>query len=327
MKPEWKIKNLSQETRAKLEGRPGLKQFEGYLPSFADYLVAERNFSERTRISYLSDLGLLMEFLLEQAGDMPPAGLTLEVAREWLAWCKDKGHSAASRARRAAALRHFYAFLVDNRYLESNPITQLKAGKLPKRLPRPLAENEMTRLLEAPPSGTLAGVRDRACMEFLYGSGLRISELCSATFGSLDLNNGNGPMLRVKGKGDKTRVVPLSQASLRALAEYLRARPEAKRGPRDFIFLSERGQKALSPRILQRNLKGYLAKAGLDPDLTPHKLRHSFATHMLDHGADIRVIQELLGHESLATTQIYTKVSSSRAADVYRKTHPRDNNS
>jgi integrase/recombinase XerC len=242
--------------------------------------------------------------------------------RAYLAWCKQsQGHSSAIRARRVAALKHFYRFLEENKVIEANPIAIVRAGKLPKTLPRPLAEEEMRRLLEAPDITTLPGLRDRAALELLYGSGLRISELSSLNFASLDLKNENGPMLRVVGKGSKTRLVPLSRASMMALAEYLRKRGTGT--PKEPIFLGDRGQR-LVPRILQLNLKKYLLKANLDPDYTPHKLRHSFATHLLDHGADIRVIQELLGHASLATTQIYTKVSASRSSEVYRKSHPRD---
>jgi len=230
-------------------------------------------------------------------------------------------HGDASRARRTSALKHFFRFLVENKRIAMDPISILRSAKLPKTLPRPLSEEELKRLLEAPDPAKDAGLRDRTALEFIYGSGLRISELCGMTFGSLDLNNENGPCVRITGKGKKTRLVPLSRASIAALAEYLQRRGGGK--PKDSIFLGERGNRLL-PRILQRNLKGYLIKAQLDPDYTPHKLRHSFATHLLDHGADIRVIQELLGHESLATTQIYTKVSQSRAAESYRKAHPRD---
>jgi site-specific recombinase XerD len=301
-----------------------LVRFESQIDGFVDYLKAERNSSDRTAISYRSDLLLLLEYLATQGENILPQELQSDLARAFLVWCREeRGHSDASRARHVAALRHFFGYLLDAKIIAENPIATLKAGKVAKRLPRPIAEEEMERLLKAPDASTLSGLRDRAAMEFIYGSGLRISELCGMMFGSMDLQNSNGPMLRIKGKGKKTRMVPLSQASLRVLAEYLRKRPSTKNGPKDIIFLGDRGAN-LEPRTLQRNLKKYLITAGLDPDLTPHKLRHSFATHLLDHGADIRVIQELLGHESLATTQIYTQVSSTRSAEAYRKAHPRD---
>ncbi|MES2202497.1 MAG: tyrosine recombinase XerC [candidate division FCPU426 bacterium] len=322
----WFTKHLNPDSNAAIDALPGLKRFKELMAGFGDYLLAERNFSLRTKISYRSDLLQLLEYLSKTGRDCSPDDFNTETARAFLVWCREvKGHSEASRARRASAIRHFYGYLLDNGHIKTNPISNLKSGKIPKRLPRPLAETEMIRLLNAPDAGTFSGIRDRAAMEFLYGSGLRISELCSMTFGSLDLQNSNGASLRVLGKGNKGRLVPLSQASLRALAEYLRRREQKSKdkGPRAVIFLGDRG-KPLLPRALQQNLKKYLMTAGLDPNLTPHKLRHSFATHLLDHGADIRVIQELLGHESLATTQIYTKVSGSRAAEAYRKAHPRD---
>jgi integrase/recombinase XerC len=322
MKNTWVTKHLSQEQVQRIAEMPRLDVFRRHLEGFGQYLLAERNFSDSTKTNYLSDLMLFLDYLAGQGLDLEPADLTPEIVRAYLAWCKTERHNGdASRARRTSALKHFFRYLAENKHIAADPIAILRSGKRPKGLPRPLSEDELKRLLEAPDMNHAGGLRDKAALELLYGSGLRISELCGMSFGSLDLKNENGPSVRVTGKGKKTRLVPLSRASIAAVAEYLRRRGPGQ--PKDPIFLGERGAKLL-PRILQRNLKGYLIKAGLDPDLTPHKLRHSFATHLLDHGADIRVIQELLGHESLATTQIYTKVSQSKAADSYRKAHPRD---
>jgi integrase/recombinase XerC len=318
----WFIKNLGVEQMAAIDGMPGLKVFKTRMETFCQYLSAERNYSDGTKTNYQSDLLQILSYLAQQGLDLEPADLTPDHVRAYLAWSKDsQKHSAAIRARRIAALKHFYRFLVENKHIDSDPIAVVRVGKLPKTLPRPLAEAEMRRLLDAPDSATPQGLRDRAAMELIYGSGLRISELCGLNFASLDLKNENGPMLRVLGKGRKTRLVPLSRASLLAVAEYLQKRGAGE--PKDPLFLGDRGGR-LVPRILQLNLKKYLIKANLDPDYTPHKLRHSFATHLLDHGADIRIIQELLGHASLATTQIYTKVSGAKSADAYRKAHPRD---
>jgi integrase/recombinase XerC len=321
-KAAWTVKHLSAERRQRIGSMPKLAVFKGYLETFGQYLLAERNFSDSTKMNYQSDLMLFLDYLADHGLDLEPAELSPEIVRAYLSWCKTERHNgAASRARRTSALKHFYRYLAENKYIAADPISILRSGKQPKTLPRPLSEHELKRLLDAPDPAQAGGLRDRAALEFIYGSGLRISELCGMSFGSLDLQNENGPCVRITGKGKKTRLVPLSRASIAALSEYLRKRGAGK--PKDPIFLGERGDRLL-PRILQRNLKAYLIKADLDPDYTPHKLRHSFATHLLDHGADIRVIQELLGHESLATTQIYTKVSQSRAAESYRKAHPRD---
>jgi integrase/recombinase XerC len=322
MKKTWVTKRLNDDQLQKIEAMPKLGVFKKHLESFGQYLLAERNFSESTKLNYQSDLFLFLNYLADHDLDLAPADLTPDIVRAYLAWCKEvQHHGDASRARRTSALKHFYRFLAENGVISADPISILRSGKRAKSLPKPLAEVELKRLLDAPDPSQLSGLRDRAAMELLYGSGFRISELCGLSFGSLDLQNENGPCARVTGKGKKTRLVPLSRASIASLAEYLQRRGRGK--PKDPLFLGERGGPLL-PRILQRNLKSYLIKANLDPDITPHKLRHSFATHLLDHGADIRVIQELLGHESLATTQIYTKVSQSKAAESYRKAHPRD---
>ncbi len=184
----WFTKHLNPDSNAAIDALPGLKRFKELMAGFGDYLLAERNFSLRTKISYRSDLLQLLEYLSKTGRDCSPDDFNTETARAFLVWCREvKGHSEASRARRASAIRHFYGYLLDNGHIKTNPISNLKSGKIPKRLPRPLAETEMIRLLNAPDAGTFSGIRDRAAMEFLYGSGLRISELCSMTFGSLDL--------------------------------------------------------------------------------------------------------------------------------------------
>jgi integrase/recombinase XerC len=322
MKKTWISQHLDVNQLEKIASMPGLSVFKKHLDAFCQYLLAERNFSQGTKINYQSDLFQILKYLADQGLDLEPYSLTPSHVRAYLAYSKEtQGHGPAIRARRVSALRHFYRFMTENQLIPGDPISIIRVGKIPKSIPRPLAEDEIKRLLDAPDPKDIKGIRDRAAMEFIYGSGLRISELCGINFNSMDLKNENGPCVRILGKGKKTRLVPLSRASIAALAEYLRMRGTGK--PKEPIFLAERGGR-IEPRILQRNLKKYLIKANLDSDYTPHKLRHSFATHLLDHGADIRVIQELLGHESLATTQIYTKVSQSRAAESYRKAHPRD---
>ena len=171
------------------------------------------------------------------------------------------------------------------------------------------------------PSKALKTARDLALIELLYGSGLRIDEACALPFGALELAHPRGPQVRVRGKGSKERIIPLSRASVVALQAHLVHRGELR--PKDPVFLGRQGE-PLYPWTARRRLKGYLIKAGLPPDVTPHQLRHSFATHLLEGGADIRMIQDSLGHASLATTQIYTKVTGEHAQGEYRKAHPRD---
>lgn len=318
----WYLKALSLEQAEAVATRPGLRAFRDQLDAFKTYLLTERNLAVNTAKGYSVDLALFLGWLADTGEDLGPAQLDLDHARGFLAASAAK--AAATRARRASALKHFSLYLVRSGLLPADPLSTLAGGRRPRRLPRPIAEPELERLLAAPDPSTPAGVRDRALLELLYGSGLRIGEACGLTFGGLDLANGNGPHVRVLGKGSKERVVPVTRAFLAALADYLRALgPAGRRAPKDPIFVGRQG-KALSPRALQLNLKHYLAKAGLDVGLTPHKLRHSFATHLLDHGADVRQIQELLGHADLGSTQIYTKVSAAGAAEAWRQAHPRN---
>jgi integrase/recombinase XerD len=306
-----------------IEERPGLAGLQAEVERFGDYLLTERNFSPNTAEAYLTDLSLFLGWAAEQGQDLSIEDLDADWVRSFLA--SGRAWSASTRARRVAALKHFVKFLLKRHRLQADPLSELSSGRQPKRLPRPLSEDEMGRLLAAPGADSPKALRDRAILELLYGSGLRISEACRLPFKGLDLSNAQGAHVRVRGKGAKERTVPVSQAFLRCLAEYLLRRdPDGpKPKPQDPIFLGN-NRKAVASVTIQVNLKRYLLKAGLDSSYTPHKLRHSFATHLLAHGADIRIIQELLGHADLSTTQIYTQVSSAQSADAYRKAHPRD---
>jgi site-specific recombinase XerD len=290
------------------------------LADFGRYLLSERGYSPRTKSEYAGDLLLLADYLKGQGKALGEAGLA--DLRGFLAWCKEeKGHSNASLARRASALRHFYDFAVGSQWRPDNPAMGLKGTKTPRRLPKPMTEEQLERLLSSIDTSQPAGRRDKACFELIYGSGLRISELAGLKKGDLVQDGEQGVSLRVMGKGSKERMVPMSGASAMAVAEHLRDRGAV--ALKDPLVAGPKG-KALNPRLVQRHLKDLLLKAGIDTSFTPHKLRHSFATHLLAHGADIRIIQELLGHADLSTTQIYTKVSNSQAAEAYRKAHPRD---
>jgi integrase/recombinase XerD len=232
--------------------------------------------------------------------------------------------AASSVARMLVAVRAFYRFLVREGHLESDPTAKVGVPKKPRSIPKAIALEDVEKLVELP-SADLRGRRDRAILETLYGAGLRISELVDLDLDDLDLDDGT--ILVRSGKGSKGRRVPLGRKARAAVGDYLAlSRPElargAKGGPGPGVFLNARGGR-LSRQGCWKILKGYARAAGLEDRVSPHTLRHSFATHMLDAGADIRVVQELLGHASLATTQVYTLVSDRRLREVYLESHPR----
>jgi site-specific recombinase XerD len=323
----WYTKLMAMDAAAKPasedEPHPLPEGMLNELKLFGSYLLAERGYSKRTKAEYVGDLLLYGRYLQEQGkAEGSFTSLTLADLRGFLAWCKEsKGHSNASIARRASALRHFYDYALTSGWTEKNPALGLKGTKIARRLPRPMSEEEMERLLGSIDGSTAQGRLDKVCFELIYGSGLRISELLGVRGQDVVNDPQSGMVIRILGKGSKERIVPMSAASVLALAEYLRERGKLK--PSDKVFVSSRGT-PLQAQLVQRHLKSLLLKAGIDTIFTPHKLRHSFATHLLAHGADIRVIQELLGHADLSTTQIYTKVTNAQSASVYRKAHPRD---
>lgn len=304
---------------------PTLMKFLASIDAFLDYIMVERNYSDGTRKAYHSDLRQFLIYLRMAGLNSTPEEITPDQVRGFLRWSMDKHNSAATRLRRMAALRHFYAFLLETNKVASNPTAGLRMGKIPKRLPKPLKEQDVATLFKQPDAEIEEGARDLALLELIYGSGLRITEACGLTFGAL---NRNDCVLEVTGKGSKTRRVPYSQQFIAALDHYLKLRTQrglgVLSGRGDLLFLNKWG-KGLHPNLVRVNMKKYLASGGLDPKASPHKLRHSFATHLYDHGADILAIQSMLGHESVATTQVYTKVSTTHVQQVYRGAHPRNN--
>lgn len=240
---------------------------------------------------------------------------------------KQLTHSRVTLHNHLAALRALYRHLLRNHGVNASPLTGLRSPKLPKHLPRFLTEHQMANLLAAPEklhrAGRLDGwtrTRDEAILEFLYGAGLRVSELCGLNYASIDFSNG---LLRVLGKGRKERLVPVGATAMEAIRRLRATTPRSNRDG-DAVFTTGReSTEHLYPRLVQLRLKLYLEAAGLPPDLTPHKFRHTCATHMLNHDADLRVIQEQLGHASLSTTQIYTHVSLARLKRTHALAHPR----
>jgi len=282
--------------------------------SFLEYLGVERGASPHTLRSYATDLTEFTRFLAGEKIERL-AAVDTRVVRAYLARLHQRRLSKATIARKLAAVRSCFRFLARRGALEVNPARQVRSPRLGRRLPSFLPKDETTQLLDATPEPTVAGARDRALIELLYASGLRVAEGCGLDRDDLDEARRT---VRVVGKGDKERVVPVGEAALEALAAYLALRGR-HRGP---LFLNARGGR-LTPRSAHRIVKRLARRAGISQRVTPHTLRHSFATHMLGEGADLRLIQELLGHSRLSTTQRYTHVSPEHLMRVYDAAHPR----
>lgn len=292
------------------------------IDQFIDYLIAERGASDQTLRAYRTDLEQLATFVADdhQLPDPDPAELTLRHLRGFVARRFDTD-STATLARKISSLRSFWSFLFKKGLVDDNPAALLSTPKVNQPLQNFLAVDEILRLLERQIGDDVLGLRDIAIWEVGYGAGLRVSELVALDRGDIDVDAG---WVRTVGKGNKERRVPLGQKSLAALGRYLARRHELVDGntPPGAIFLSYRGNR-LSTRSVRRRLKHHLRACDLDTSITPHGLRHSFATHLLDSGADLRGIQELLGHRNLSTTQRYTHVSIDRLIEVYDAAHPR----
>lgn len=285
---------------------------------FARYLADERNLSPHTRVAYLRDLDEFRVFLERHGGSGREALARIDsfLLRRHLAELH-KRNQRTSIARKLSTLRTFFRYLVREGLLPSNPTEGLSTPKLNRYLPKTLSVDEATALMERGYGKGLLDLRDRAIVELFYASGLRVSELTGLNVGSLNLSEN---LVRVLGKGNKERIVPIGRKAHEALLAYLEER--GLYDENEPLFLNARNGR-LTPRSVQRNLKVRLIKAGIIKDISPHALRHSFATHLLDGGADLRAIQELLGHVSLSTTQKYTQVSVDHLMSVYDRAHPR----
>lgn len=327
--------------------------------AFQDYLANERHFSPYTARCYGADLRQLVEFLAAVRGSSPdmareaaalnarrnappgsrsngPADTITEMIaradadliRRFLAHLGEQQYSAATMARKIATLRSFYKWAERRGLADSNPMTSIRTPRQGKRLPKAVSIEQIEKLLAAPSDADVLGRRDRAMLETLYSTGLRVSELVGLNLRDLDLV---GEALHVRGKGKKERVVPLGSHAITAIRRYmdlLSTDPEFAevwQGGRNAdlpLFLNKHGGR-LSSRSVRRKLDKYLKQAGLDPTISPHTLRHSFATHLLDNGADLRTVQEMLGHQSLSTTQVYTHLTTQRIQEAYHRAHPR----
>jgi len=326
------------------------------IDEFLNYLKFERHFSGHTAKCYAADLAQFCAFLtggpsaamaiLSGAtgraaygggnGTIGAAGgvavetgvqqklrdVETETVKSFLAFLGTQSYSKSTIARKLATLRSFYKFCLRRSYVKVHPLATIKTPKQEKRLPKFLEMEQISKLLCTPDDGSMLGARDRAMLEVLFSTGVRVSELVDLNFGDVDFTS---QVIRVRGKGKKQRTTPIGSTAIIAIQKYLEHRRSDPRSPRfnqEALFVNKHGQR-LSTRSVRRKLDKYLIQAGLDPTISPHTLRHSFATHMLNNGADLRSVQELLGHQSLSTTQIYTHLTTPRMKAVYDETHPR----
>jgi integrase/recombinase XerC len=294
------------------------------LAEFLTHLGLEQNASDKTVKSYREDLTQALVFARDQLQKdyTSPADWTTRLLRAFVSWLHEQGYAKSTVARRLAAVRSFGKFLCRQGALAVNPAQGLRGPRQEKKLPHFLTVADVQTLLAAPPDTDWAGRRDHAILETLYSAGVRVSELVGLDLADADLNDG---IVTVRGKGKKERLALLGPAAVAAIHRWLpdRAALLQEVGKETgAVFLNNRGGR-LTTRSVGRLLAKYLQQAGLDPRTSPHTLRHSFATHMLDAGADIRGVQELLGHKSLHTTQVYTHVTTQRLQESYQKAHPR----
>ena len=292
---------------------------DGLIEQFLDALWMERGLAEQTLQAYRSDLEKF-SLWLDARGD---SLLTLrgEVLHDYLAWRLEQGFKASSTARLLSALRRFFQYLIREQLREDDPTALLMGPKLPKRLPKDLSETQVEALLAEPDVGEPLELRDKAMLELLYATGLRVSELVGLTMENISLRQG---VVRVFGKGNKERLVPMGEEAMYWIATYLREARGLLLGlqPSDVLFPSNRAQQ-MTRQTFWHRIKLYASRAHIAVDLSPHTLRHAFATHLLNHGADLRVVQMLLGHADLSTTQIYTHVASERLKALHTEHHPR----
>jgi integrase/recombinase XerC len=291
------------------------------IEAFAVHLSRERGCSPRTVSSYRSDLQQFDAFLSrEGAADAPAAAVTRDEARVYFAELLRHGMSKRSVSRKIASLRAFFRYLAMEGRIGDNPAASVRPPKLERRLPRCLREDEIARSLDRVRADTPRGARDRAILELLYGTGMRLSEIVGLDVGDADPSGG---LVRVLGKGGKPRRIPLGKSAASALGTWLEARREWPPAPSEEALLLNAGGRRLSPRSVQTIVRKSLSPESERSRLHPHLLRHSFATHLLDRGADLKAVKELLGHASLSTTQVYTHLSRERLKRVYRQAHPR----
>jgi len=297
------------------------------IDNFLKYLIIEKGFSKNTEEAYRNDLIQLKSYIEEDAskrGEMPSwEHFDRQAMLSYMLFLKDKKYASTTLARKIAATKSFFKFLTDERKVQINPTENIASLKVGRALPKPISVTQARRLLdEAAKKDTPEAKRDKAMLELLYASGMRVSELVALNIGDVDISGG---FVRCFGKGNKERMIPIYPRATQSIDQYIKdARPRIVEGntQEPALFLNVRGER-LTRQGLWQILKGYARDARIEIEVTPHTLRHSFATHMLNGGADLRMVQELLGHANISTTQVYTHLTSEHVRKTYEKSHPR----
>jgi integrase/recombinase XerC len=293
--------------------------------TYLEYLSRQKGYSPNTVAAYTDDLHGFAGFIVPAgSGVFNPAAIRQSDIRSYLGDCFERGMHPASVARKLAALRSFFRYLVRQRLITASPAAGIATPKLPRRLPVFVEEAAIEKMMNVPDGSDVSGLRDRAILEILYGSGLRLSELIGLRFGQLDLVS---ETLRVEGKGSKQRIVPIGRKAQSAVRAFLERRGELVSGrtgkdEKELVFLSDRGHR-LAPRTVYGIVHRAIEAVSEVERKSPHVLRHTFATHLINRGADLRAVKELLGHESLSTTQLYTHVTTTRLKRIYNQAHPK----
>ncbi len=288
-----------------------------WIEDYLEHLVSVRGLSENSVAAYTADLYEFLQFLREASGRL--SQVDADLVLYYLVLLQRKGKASRSIARRLSSLRSFLDFLSEEGRLRSNPARLMEGPRLNRLLPEVLTRQEVERLLDQPEAGSKLGIRDRAILELMYATGLRVSETCSLT--PLDLDQQAG-IIKIRGKGDKERIVPVHREALNKVSRYIQNTRPLFRPKSDALFLNRSGQ-PLSRQGLWKMVKRYSQIAGIRRNISPHALRHSFATHLLEGGADLRSVQLFLGHADISATEIYTHVQQERLQEVHRTCHPR----
>lgn len=291
-----------------------------WIDEFLAYLSCERGLAGNTIESYARDLSQFEKFINDSYG-IELQDVSEDIILSYVKTMRDEGKANSSISRAISSIRGFYSFTVHDGLMQDDPATNISSPKQEKTLPQVLNAEEVATLLEAPVTHTPAGIRDKAMLETMYATGMRVSELVSLNLGDIDTHVGYAKCI---GKGSKERIIPMGRTACLWVETYLRsARGQLLQGKRDkAMFVNWRG-KRLTRQGFWKIIKGYARKAGISKDVTPHVLRHCFATHLLENGADLRSVQEMLGHSDIATTEIYTHLTKGKLKEIYDRTHPR----